>query len=234
MRLERYLANATGLSRSEVQRYIRNGAVRVDGDCGSVGQQVTHAQCVELEGNRISLPEPLYLMLHKPAGCICATTDSQHPTVLDFVQGNPLAKHPTESLQIVGRLDLDTTGLLLLTTDGHWNHLITAPASRCEKTYRVTLAEPLSNAAISELEHGLILRSDAKPTQTCVITRINPLEVKICLMEGRYHQVKRMFAAVNNRVVALHRESIGAIALDQTLKPGAFRPLTSEEVQSVY
>lgn len=233
MRLDRFLAHATGMSRALVQRHIKNGEVLVDGEPAHGSQHIKHQQ-VTLMGVVVCEPQSVYLMLHKPVGYLCATNDGQHPTALDLLGGERF--HPTEPLQIVGRLDLDTSGLVLLTTDGQWNHRITAPGSRCSKTYRVQLAEPLTPAARDSIERGLLLRSEKKPTLPCKIFPLSTeggsiTDVEIVLHEGKYHQVKRLFAAVGNHVVSLHRSRVGDLELD--LPPGAFRHLTPTEVQNL-
>lgn len=227
MRLDGFIAHTTGWSRREAQHAIKKGRVAVNGETvRHFAARVAEAR-ITLDGKLLTLPSPVYVMLHKPAGYLCANTDGQHPTVLDLL---PAKLHPNEPLQIVGRLDLDTTGLLLLTTDGAWNHRITAPASRCTKVYRAHLAEPLGAEAIKMLESGLMLRSENKPTLPSRIEKITDLEVRIQLQEGRYHQVKRMFAAVGNRVTQLHREQVGGLTLDPNLKPSEFRHLTESEI----
>jgi len=233
MRLDRFLAHATGMSRALVQRHIKNGDVLVDGEPAHGSRHIKHEQ-VTLNGSVVREPQPVYLMLHKPVGYVCATNDSQHPTVLDLLGDERF--HPTAPLQIVGRLDLDTSGLVLLTTDGRWNHRITAPGSGCSKTYRVRLAEPLMPTARSNIECGLLLHSEKKPTLPCKIFPVateleDVIEVEIVLHEGRYHQVKRLFAAVGNHVLALHRSRIGDLQLD--VAPGAFRHLTAIEVHKL-
>lgn len=229
MRLDGFIARATGASRREAQRYIKEGRVAVDGEIARDSGTNVQNHEVTLDGQSIALPAPVYVMLHKPLGYLCANTDGQYPTVLDLISEK---LHPTEPLQIVGRLDLDTTGLLLLTTDGTWNHRITAPNSRCTKVYCAELAEPISADAIATLEHGVMLHSETKPTLPCKVQPMSPQQIKITLQEGRYHQVKRMFAAVGNRVVRLHREQVGALKLDPQLQPGEYRHLTNIEVTS--
>lgn len=226
MRLDQLLAHATGMSRAQVQRHIRSGEVLVDGQRAQ-GSLRIDGQEVCFRGEVVRAPQPVYLMLHKPVGYVCANSDGQHPIVLDLLGDRRF--HPTAPLQIVGRLDLDTSGLVLLTTDGHWNHRITAPGSHCRKTYRVQLASPLSAAARSQIEGGMLLRSESKPTLPCQIHPLAATEVDIVLQEGKYHQVKRLFAAVGNRVLGLHRSHIGDLPLD--LAPGDYRHLTPDEVR---
>ncbi len=234
MRLDRYIANATGISRALVHRQIKSGKVLVDGvKPKTVGLKLKPEQRVTLGGEVIVPAQHLYLMLHKPEGTVCANSDNEHPTVIDLLDGAEAATHPTAPLQVAGRLDMDTTGLVLLTTDGQWNHRITAPSSECTKTYIVHLAEPISSFNVTLLEEGISLKSEKKPTLPCSIQTLDGLSLKIELSEGKYHQVKRMFAAVGNHVVKLHRERIGDIVLPDDLELGDFRLLTAEEVASI-
>jgi 16S rRNA pseudouridine516 synthase len=233
MRLDRFLAQATGMSRALVQRHIKNGDVLVGGEPAQ-GSRHINGEEVRFRGEVVCEPQPVYLMLHKPTGYLCANQDGQHPTVLDLLGSHRF--HPSEPLQIVGRLDLDTSGLVLLTTDGQWNHRITAPSSHCSKTYLVQLAGPLTPEARSAIEGGLLLRSEKKPTLPCKIFPISATgedttAVEIVLREGKYHQVKRLFAAVGNQVLALHRRRVGDLELN--LAPGEFRHLSTTEVQNL-
>lgn len=231
MRLDRFIARATGLSRQQVQRAVRSGAVTVNGNAvRKADTAVSGDDQVLLDNEPVIARLPRYYMLHKPAGYLCANTDGNHPLVLDLLN-EPFA----DELQIAGRLDLDTTGLLLLTDDGQWNHRITAPSRRCEKTYRVTLATPLDDTAADYLREGVQLRHERHPTRPAQVgfpgdTRT---EILLTISEGKYHQVKRMLAAVGNHVIALHRERIGAIVLDPALEPGQYRSLTAEEITGV-
>ena len=147
MRLDYFIANATTLSRRDAKKTISSGRIRVDGQiCRKSASPVAADTRVSLDDQPLSLPGERYLMLHKPAGVISATTDSQQPTALDLLPAD--VRH---GLHIAGRLDADTTGLLLLTTDGQWSHRITSPRVKCPKTYRVTLAEPIDDLAITQL-----------------------------------------------------------------------------------
>ena len=187
---------------------------------------------VTLDGQYIEPPGPRYFMLHKPAGYVSATVDAAHPTALELLRGEPRCL----DLQIAGRLDRDTTGLLLLTDDGDWNHRLTSPARQCEKVYRVQLRDPLSAQAIAQLEAGILLRGEQRPTRparVAITDQTDRRQVLLTILEGKYHQVKRMFAATGNLVLGLHRERIGGITLDPNLGPGEYRPLTAAEVQSI-
>lgn len=229
MRLDRYLSNATDLSRKQVRGRIKNGAVAVNGaTITDFAHRVDPADRVLLDGVEIDTPRPRYFMLHKPDGYLCATGDSQYPTVLDL-----LNEPRIEDLQIAGRLDIDTTGLVLITDDGQWNHRLTSPRSDCPKTYRVDLAEPLDEPSAEQLRRGVWLHNEKQRCRPAELIMDNPRRMRLTLVEGRYHQVKRMFAAVGNRVVALHRERIGGIVLDAELEPGDYRPLTETEIGGV-
>ena len=231
MRLDKFLALATGNSRKLVHRNLRQGDVRVNAvQETDASRHLTDADQVSFQGVIVRLTGHGYWMLHKPAGYVCANTDAQHPTVLDL-----LAEHIDPSnLQIVGRLDFDTTGLVLITTDGDWNHRLTSPRHHCAKRYRLQLAEPLTATAQHALERGLMLRGETKPTKPATIQTQADGSILMSISEGKYHQVKRMLAAVNNKVVGLHREAIGTIELASELAPGQFRSLTDAEVGSAY
>ncbi len=230
MRLDRFLAQATELSRSQLRPLIKRGAVSVDGQpVRDAAAKVGSDQRVLLNGEPVALRLPVYLMLNKPDGVICSTDDADHRTVIDLLPDRLRAGvHPA------GRLDLDTTGLVLLTDDGQWSHRITSPKRQCTKRYRVWLAEPLSQAAITDAQQrfreGVLLRGETKPTLPAELIVDEPDQLQILIQEGRYHQVKRMFAALGNKVVRLHREQIGALALDRGLEPGQYRALNDDEI----
>jgi 16S rRNA pseudouridine516 synthase len=228
MRLDRYLSHATGLSRTQSQQAIRRGEVSVAGRAVTdPGAPVSAADEVTYAGELVSVPGHRYLMLNKPAGYVCATRDASLPTVLALIE------IPRKGdLHIAGRLDLDATGLVLVTDDGDWSHRVTAPRHEFPKTYLVSLAEPLSEAGAAQLERGVILQNEKRRCRPAQTERISETVIRITVTEGRYHQVKRMLAAVGNRVVALHRERIGAVALDARLAPGESRTLTEEEIES--
>jgi 16S rRNA pseudouridine516 synthase len=225
-RLDRFLSHAAGLSRTEAQAAVRAGRVVVDGTVArDPAAKVAEGAALTLDGAPVGLRGPKYVMLHKPAGCVCATRDGRHPTVLDLLPPGARA-----GLHVVGRLDLDVTGLVLLTDDGDWSHRVSAPRRKCPKTYLADLAQPIADAMLEVLRRGLRLRGEDRDTTPAVVTRLAADRVRITVTEGRYHQVKRMFAAVGNRVTALHRERVGPLELDATLPPGAWRDLTPGEV----
>jgi 16S rRNA pseudouridine516 synthase len=245
MRLDRFLSHATGLSRSQSLRAIRQGQVRVEGvPVTDPGAPVSLADSVEYAGEVLSMPGFRYLMLYKPAGYVCATRDASLPTVLTLIDvprheqlhigrsRSPSSRGTRASLHIAGRLDVDATGLVLISDDGDWTHRVTAPRHEFPKTYRVSLAEPLSGSGAAQLARGVLLHNEKHRCRPAEIERITDTEIRVTVTEGRYHQVKRMFASVGNRVTALHRERIGAVVLDARLKAGESRALTEEEVES--
>ncbi|MCG8521156.1 MAG: pseudouridine synthase [Pseudomonadales bacterium] len=229
MRLDQYLSNGTELSRKEAKKVVSAGRVKVDGEtCRQANRQVEAKQSVQFDGNPVNPPGDIYLMMHKPAGVLSATTDSSQPTALDL-----LPRGLASQVHIAGRLDKDTTGLLLLTSDGQWSHAVTSPRRECRKSYRVWLAEAISEQACRALEKGVMLNGETTETRPAEVRVHNNQLIDLTISEGRYHQVKRMLAAVGNRVAALHRFRIGSIELDDKLAPGEFRTLTSQEVRSV-
>lgn len=240
MRLDRYIAENTPYSRAEVKRLIGSGRVAVDSEINRNAKlKINITQhTISLDDKKVTPLGELYLLLNKPGGYLSATADSVQPTLIDLIRdernflGDPadLAYVQRASLQIVGRLDKDTTGLILLTTDGDWNHRLSSPNSGCAKTYEAALAEPINISVVSEFAKGIMLRGETKATKPAELEIITPHLARLTISEGRYHQVKRMFAAMGNKVTELKRIQIGSIALDNTLQPGQFRLLTDEEL----
>lgn len=227
-RLDRFLATTTGLSRRVAQQAIRGGDVLVDGKpIMDPSMHVGIDARVEFDGKALSIPSLQYWMLHKPVGVVCAARDSAYRTAFEFID-IPAGV----TLHVAGRLDVDSTGLVLLTDDGEWSHRVTSPRYEFAKTYRMTLADPLSDAGLAQLRAGISLKDEPKPCQPATLDKIADNEWRISISEGRYHQVKRMLAAVGNRVTALHRERIGAVLLDPILAPGESRRLTEVEIAS--
>lgn len=229
LRLDQFVSQATGISRATVQKLIRGRQVQVEGV--TLTQAATHIAVtanVTLEGEAISLPGSIYLMLHKPPDVISATHDPSQRTVLDLID------HPhRHTLHVVGRLDKDTTGLLLLSNDGAWSHRLMSPKHHVPKTYLATLAAPLSTTAAAQLLAGVQLHGEKGLSVANAIEILPDCQARITISEGKYHQVKRMFAAVGNRVVHLHRESIGGLQLDAALPAGKWRVLTAQELLTV-
>ncbi|WP_193163987.1 16S rRNA pseudouridine(516) synthase RsuA [Microbulbifer hainanensis] len=230
LRLDKAVSQVTDLSRAEVKRAAKaeritvNGAVITD-----PAMKIADSDDLCLDGELLQEAGPRYFMVHKPLGYVSATKDSEHPTVLDLID-----EPNKQKLHIAGRLDIDTTGLVLLTDDGQWSHMVTSPRHHCDKTYYAHLAERIDESAVEKFAKGIWLNNEKKRTKPAQLEILYANEVRITIGEGRYHQVKRMFAALDNRVLELHRERIGDIALDEDLEPGDYRPLTAEEIASVH
>jgi 16S rRNA pseudouridine516 synthase len=228
MRLDQFVSQAAAITRVDAQKAIRCGWVEVDGE--RVTKTSTHIEpntvVVTLDDVPLTLPGDIYLMLHKPVGVVSAREDPEHQTVLDLID------HPhRKTLHVVGRLDKDTTGLLLLTNDGDWSHRISAPKHHVPKTYLATLAWDLTEAGAQTLRDGVQLHGEKGLTKPAEVEILPEQQARITISEGKYHQVKRMLAAVGNRVESLHREQIGGVLLDAELPPGEWRELRAAELQ---
>ncbi|BES70339.1 16S rRNA pseudouridine(516) synthase [Marinobacter nanhaiticus D15-8W] len=183
---------------------------------------------ISMDGTVLQEQTAHYLMLHKPVGYLSATRDPQHPTVLDLV-----APQLRPVLHIGGRLDRSTSGLIILTNDGLWSRRLTEPREKIPKTYHVVTRDPISPETHQRFADGIYLAYERLTTSPARLEQVAEREARLTIYEGRYHQVKRMFAAVGNRVKSLHRESMGEIRLDPTLAPGEWRPLLDSEIASV-
>ncbi|MBD2810388.1 16S rRNA pseudouridine(516) synthase RsuA [Xenorhabdus sp. Vera] len=230
MRLDKFLSQQLGISRNDVGRELRAELVTVDNEVIKTGAyKLKPDQQVAYDGTILQqLNGPRYFMLNKPQGYVCSTDDPSNPTILYFID-EPVA----HKLHSAGRLDIDTTGLVLLTDDGQWSHRITSPKHHCEKTYLVTLEHPISGDIEEKFLAGIQLNGEKTLTKPAKLEIIEPQIVRLTISEGRYHQVKRMFAAVGNYVVELHRERIGEINLDPALGTGEYRALTDSEINSI-
>jgi 16S rRNA pseudouridine516 synthase len=185
---------------------------------------------VLVDGEPLDPPHGVVLMLHKPVGYVCSTKDANR-LAYDLVP--PRFLHRSPVIAPIGRLDADTSGLLLMTDDGALNHLITAPRSHVPKVYDVTLASALRGDEAEMFGSGtLLLKSEDAPLKPAALEVVDERHARVTLREGRYHQVRRMFAAVGNRVESLHRSSVGGLALGE-LPAGHWRVLTAEEVASL-
>lgn len=226
-RIEKLLARELNRPRSQVKTLLQAKQVTVDGVPAKAGQQVdANTQTICLAGKPIACRAFVYYMLHKPAGVLSATEDKSAPTVLDLVPPDLRRKN----LFPAGRLDKDTTGLLLLTDDGALAHRILSPRSHIPKTYIATLDKPVPPEAADAFAAGMEMDGKIlQPAQLTVLS-VTPPCAQVVLRQGIFHQVKRMFARVGCTVTALHRSAMGALPLDPQLPPGACRALTPEEV----
>ena len=228
VKLDRLLAKHGSMGRKAAHHCIASGRVVVNGVCITDNQyEVDRFTAVSLDEEVIQQPErALYLMVHKPEGVLSATSDAVHSTVLDLI--DDADKH---TLHIAGRLDRSTTGLVLLTNDGRWSKKLMSPESKVSKVYWVETAEPLDEGAVAAFAKGFYFHTEGITTLPAELVLLGTHQARLTLYEGRYHQVKRMFHRVGNRVLRLHRESIGGLVLPSQFPSGAWRALTQEEVQ---
>ena len=230
MRLDRFLANLPCYNRQQVRLLLVQRRVRVDAKVVTDPQaEVREFSCVEVDDQLLQAGRPArYLMLHKPAGCVSATQDPQHRTVLDL-----LPAELRDDLHIAGRLDYNTTGLLILTNDGQWSRRLTQPTTKLPKHYLVETEDEIGDHYVAKLREGFYFAFEDLTTLPAQLDILGPRQARLAIVEGRYHQVKRMFGHFDNKVVGLHRESMGAIQLDPRLAPGEFRALTGDEIATV-
>lgn len=229
MRLDKYICESTPLTRSQAKKVIIQGRVRSgDNTIRSCAYKASSDEVIYLDDKLISVRGLRYIMINKPENFICSNVDEQLPSLFNLIN-----VEKKEQLFIAGRLDADTTGLALITDDGQWSHKVTSPRNKCKKRYRVGLDAAITPEAIKQLETGVQLNSEPQPCLPAEINVISETEVLLTISEGKYHQVKRMFAAVGNLVVELHREQIGGIELDANLELGEWRYLTEDEVKSI-
>ncbi|MBO7403044.1 MAG: rRNA pseudouridine synthase [Lachnospiraceae bacterium] len=231
MRLDKYLVHTNTCTRSEARNLIRSGRLLVNGAPPKAPDLKINEglDLVTLDGNEIKYEEYSYYMLNKPAGIVSACEDKREGTVMDFFKNEPC-----KGLFPVGRLDKDTVGLLLITNDGDLAHRMLAPNKHVWKTYYTELESPLSDGDLEKLKNGVDI-GDETPTLPSrpEFAGENRDKVFLSIHEGRFHQVKRMFEAVNNKVVYLKRVTFGPLKLDETLKEGSFRKLTEEELETL-
>ena len=177
-----------------------------------------------------------YLLLHKPAGTECSQKPSTYPSIYTLLP-SPLRLRPqkaaVQGVQAVGRLDQDTTGLLLLTDDGKFIHRMSSPKHHVPKVYEVKVKHPLDARQVDKLLSGVVLDDDPKPVRAAACEAVSPLHLRLTLTEGKYHQVKRMVAAVGNRVEGLHRSQIGGLRLPDDLAPGQWKWLTAADLATI-
>ncbi|MGL6125181.1 MAG: pseudouridine synthase [Metamycoplasmataceae bacterium] len=209
IRLEKFMSSQNFGSRNQVKKIIKSKRVSVDGEIiidYSFKIDPSSNQ-VKLDNKVIDYKKFIYIMLNKPKGYVCATKDNFNKTVIELVD-----KHNNLNLHIVGRLDKDTTGLVILTNNGEWSHKLKSPKSNTEKEYHVTLKDKLSNEMVKKIQSEIIL--DNKVIKPIKFNQITDNECRVILTEGKYHQIKRMFNFIGNEVIELNRIRIGTFKLD--------------------
>ena len=253
MRLDKFICKSTELTKRDAVRDIHAGNILVnDAIVLDESTQVHENNTITLNGQRLK-PRPFrYLLMHKPANTICSNTDGDYPSLFNQLDADGVHGLNRDELHIAGRLDVDTTGLVLITDDGRWTYNITRPDKDCKKVYRVGLSYGIPEHKVATLverfEQGIQLQGEQGLTQPALLEVLpsdydseasrmssdgksgESKDVLLTITEGKYHQVKRMFAAVGNRVLSLHREKIGDIQLD--VEEGQWRFLTAHEVSS--
>ena len=229
MRLDRFISQNTEFSMSDTRLLIARKRILLDGGAAhSIHQKVTQFTVVVLDGYVLQQRDPLYMILHKPQGVVSATRDAEHRTVIDLMH-----HRRKDELHIVGRLDFNTTGLVLLTNDGAWSRKVCSPESSVKKVYEVTLSKPVTSEYVTVFNAGIYFQYEDSTTKPAHLEIVSDYQTRLTLVEGKYHQVKRMFGFFQNTVIALHRVSIGPIDLG-TLGLGENRALDPEEIDFVH
>jgi 16S rRNA pseudouridine516 synthase len=228
-RLDRHLSEHLDIKRSDVRLLLAQGRVQVDGNTATdINQIIDRFSVVRCDGKRTFSNTARYLMLNKPAGVVSATVDDKHRTVIDVLE-----QPWKDQLHIVGRLDFNTTGLVLLTNDGRWSRQLSLPGSKLMKRYRVRVEQPLSQELIAVFQRGLYFDYEGITTRPAELTILSEFEAEVGLIEGRYHQIKRMFSQFDNKVLSIHRFAVGSLILDNALALGKSRVLTPAELEAL-
>lgn len=233
MRIDKLLANVGHGSRKEVKKILKNGSVTVNGTV--VKDPKYHVDpkhdAIFIYGEQVNYREFIYLMMNKPPGVISATEDFYEDTVVDLLQADDAIFNPFP----VGRLDKDTEGLLLLTNDGQLAHQLLSPKKNVPKTYFAVIDQEVTEADVEQFAKGVILDDGyhTKPGVLRIIKSGIRSDIELTITEGKYHQVKRMFAAVGKRVIYLQRISMGPLQLDDQLELGEYRELTQDEIDAL-
>ncbi|MBH3465893.1 pseudouridine synthase [Pseudomonas carnis] len=230
MRVDRFLSNLPQFNRKQVRLLLVERRVTVEGVAVSdPHHDVREFSQVCVDGEILQAGKPArYFMLHKPRGCVSATSDPQHSTVLDLLDEPDKAE-----LHIAGRLDFNTTGLMLITNDGQWSRRLTQPQTKLPKVYHVQTEQDIGPQYAVTFAAGVYFAFEDLTTQPAELELLGPRTARLSIIEGRYHQVKRMFGHFDNKVIGLHRERMGPLVLDASLAPGQYRPLTDEEILKV-
>lgn len=230
-RLDKLLSASGTVSRSEAKALVKVGRVSVDGYIPKSADEKfdNETATVYVDGEVVSCAAKRYIMMHKPGGILSATEDSKQETVIDLL--TPQLKK--QGLFPVGRLDKDTTGLLLLTNDGDFAHRVISPKKHVQKIYRAAVDGVLDESDIDAFAKGLVL-SDGLECLPAKLEIVRPSVGLATVYEGKYHQVKRMFASRGKHVTALHRQQIGQLVLDKNLKAGEYRELSSAELELIF
>jgi len=223
-RLDRFISKKLSIKRADIRLLLAQKRIQVDGKIATdTAQQIGQFNLITLDKKILQQHCAHYLMLHKPVGVVCATKDNQHKTVIDLIDDC----YPP--LHIAGRLDLNTSGLVILTNDGKWSRSLSNPLSNIEKKYIVELEHAVSDDYIKAFSEGMYFSYENITTKPAGLKITAEKTVIVTLTEGKYHQIKRMFGRFRNPVKKLHRSAIGELKLCSNLAPGQYRPLTEAE-----
>ncbi len=232
IRLDKFLTEVGIGTRSEVKKYIRQGLVTIDSVPAQKPEQKIDEKTAKVcfRGNEIVYAAYEYYLFYKPAGCVSATEDRLHRTVMDY-----LTDTVRKDLFPVGRLDLDTEGLLLITNDGALAHDLLSPSKHVEKTYYAKVKGRVTEDDVNRFKKGVDIGEEkpTKPAKLVIVSEGDISEIRLTITEGRFHQVKRMFEAVGKEVVYLKRLSMGSLVLPDDLAPGDYRSLTTQELEAL-
>ena len=230
MRIDRFLSNLPRFNRQQVRVLLVQRRIRIDGQPVSDPKaEVREFSRVELDDEVLQAGKPArYFMLHKPMGCVSATRDPEHKTVLELIH-----EPDPQDLHIAGRLDYNTTGLMLITNDGNWSRRLTQPQTKLTKLYYVETEQEIGPEYVETFARGLYFAFEDLTTQPAQLQILGPRSARLSIVEGRYHQVKRMFGHFNNKVLRLHRERMGPLLLDERLAPGEYRALSDAEIRLI-
>lgn len=228
IRLDKFLTETGSLTRSQAKEAAKKGRILVNGEAEKKTDRKIDPEKDEivLDGKRISYAAYEYYMLNKPKGVVSATEDKKYPTVVQLIQDRKRT-----DLFPAGRLDIDTEGLLLITNDGELTHNLLSPKKHVDKVYLAEFEGVFPEDGKEQFQAGLILEDGVKTMPAHII--VNGNQARLTIREGKFHQVKRMFQAVGCQVTYLKRLSMGSLTLDENLKPGEYRPLTNEEIESL-
>lgn len=228
-RLDRFISSHTQANKKDVRLLLAQQRILVDGQVATdIHQPVDEFSHIRFDGEVLQANTPSYIMLNKPIGVVSATKDAQHTTVIDLLH-RPDSSH----LHIAGRLDRFSSGLLLLTNDGRWSRRLSEPKFAVTKKYLVTVKNPITEDYIEAFAKGMFFAYENITTRPATLRIVNEHTAEICLTEGRYHQIKRMFGRFRNPVLTLHRTAIGLLTLDAALSSGEHRDLTPAEVKTI-
>jgi len=228
-RLDKFISHLAETPRTKAKAAIKRKFVTVNDEViRSFDYQVKPEDVVMFKEEQLVDLGKRYYMLNKPEDYVCANSDEMHATVFELLNEPKLSE-----LHIAGRLDIDTTGLVLITNDGDWSHRATSPRHQKFKTYLVETETEITDQEIAQLKEGVMLHGEKAPTLPAKVEKIAGFSLKLSIQEGKYHQVKRMLAAVGNSVAGLHREQVSEISLDEDLAPGDYRVLTQDEINCI-